>query len=876
MVEFVDWAALSSKILNDDDGCDSDTHESSEATRNIAIVSPNYANNASTMELDDSFEPYRIGQAASSSSIDYAQLSSDMLNNHGSDWIDEDFEPENCDSSANESNPRGHRGTRTEEELYNRNASELALVQLLMEGFERPCKCTDKDCQHVTVVNAANMRITLWLNGQQTKHRRENLLELMGQLSSPITLARFADNNEAVNRIDYLIGSFHVCENTFCAALGLHSTGSMFRNAKKCICYNQEPKTDVREKSGDRGENAMAWLVHLSMKSGDNSPTKGKVITLTYKKKVHVYRKYVEEVPNPIKLSYFFCLWNLHHPEIKITRESSDFKVCSVCYTLTELANQRNRPKIEKDFIQTVLKAHLAQQVCEREYFRVSEKFALEGDLISIVIDGMDQVKTYIPIWCSFRTARETDKMQSFNKVGQALIGVRVCMKLKDPVTRLFLFMCDSAIQKDSNSTIECINRTLNIILPEYARLNLKPPSMLHVQMDNARDNKSKYVMAYLTDLTMRKIFTRVSVNFLMVGHTHCNVDHHFGQIADVLRESRSVTPKQLDANVVKANPELHPVVIRLDHCHDMKAYYESHLRDVSGHAKPHQFRFWCNVEGASAEYRMWSNTLWHSIARAVVRAEDKDDKPATPVMLGRDLAQRVAVTTEDGDTASVLDVVVGSEVILFVPNETTNIFLKSVPPVGSIPRVANFDEGKEFQSCLDSLQSNEDNTVMFIRDELGNEYEALVAYCRSRLDEIENQDDRVSTWSWPRIERTRYEIESASPNNSNSDIFNLVQEAARNSMSEGDLKLIDSVFSKHIDSGSKQVKIHNPRAEKKADAKLPPPPKGTRWSKRAAAGAKVVAAEKKAEGDKPEEKFDMGAKAEPKRAKAATKRRRR
>lgn len=47
-------------------------------------------------------------------------------------------------------------------------------------------------------------------------------------------------------------------------------------------------------------------------------------------------------------------------------------------------------------------------------------------------------------------------------------------------------------------------------------------PKVLLLQLDNTcRENKNKYVMAFLSFLVDQGIFEEILVNFLIVGHTH-------------------------------------------------------------------------------------------------------------------------------------------------------------------------------------------------------------------------------------------------------------------------------------------------------------------------------------------------------------------
>ena len=62
-------------------------------------------------------------------------------------------------------------------------------------------------------------------------------------------------------------------------------------------------------------------------------------------------------------------------------------------------------------------------------------------------------------------------------------------------------------------------------------------PKKLFLQLDNsATDNKNRYVMAFCSLLTAWRIFKEVTVGFLVVGHTHEDIDAHFSYLSKLLK----------------------------------------------------------------------------------------------------------------------------------------------------------------------------------------------------------------------------------------------------------------------------------------------------------------------------------------------------
>ena len=62
-------------------------------------------------------------------------------------------------------------------------------------------------------------------------------------------------------------------------------------------------------------------------------------------------------------------------------------------------------------------------------------------------------------------------------------------------------------------------------------------PKKVFLQLDNyAKDNKNQYVMAFCSLLTARRIFKEVTIGFLVVGHTHKDIDVHFSYLSKLLK----------------------------------------------------------------------------------------------------------------------------------------------------------------------------------------------------------------------------------------------------------------------------------------------------------------------------------------------------
>jgi hypothetical protein len=64
-------------------------------------------------------------------------------------------------------------------------------------------------------------------------------------------------------------------------------------------------------------------------------------------------------------------------------------------------------------------------------------------------------------------------------------------------------------------------------------------PPILHVQLDNCwKDNKSRWIMCFWSLLVAKGIFEEIQVSFMLVGHTHDDIDASFGRWSMKLREN--------------------------------------------------------------------------------------------------------------------------------------------------------------------------------------------------------------------------------------------------------------------------------------------------------------------------------------------------
>ena len=81
----------------------------------------------------------------------------------------------------------------------------------------------------------------------------------------------------------------------------------------------------------------------------------------------------------------------------------------------------------------------------------------------------------------------------------------------------------------------------LKHVEPNDAIRRILLPPNLYLQLDNsAKDNKKKYLMAHLSMLIGRGVFKEIQVGFLLVGHTHEDIDAYFSHLLKSLKSKNT------------------------------------------------------------------------------------------------------------------------------------------------------------------------------------------------------------------------------------------------------------------------------------------------------------------------------------------------
>ncbi|KAL3680769.1 hypothetical protein R1sor_023725 [Riccia sorocarpa] len=268
----------------------------------------------------------------------------------------------------------------------------------------------------------------------------------------------------------------------------------------------------------------LEWLDSFFLSHCERQPADGKYHlpnNFTKKEVYDHYRTDMVQVRECLQYSSFKHYWVKFYPLVTIPT-TNKFSVCDFC-ELYKSKRDKGVTSIEKAEAVEALKLHRKQQAEERAAAGRRRWKALDSpkDCAYIQIDGMDQKKTALPHF-----SKQPKSVDGAALVGVHLVGAMIFHgKLR---TRAFLTY--NNLKSDSNLKITVLQK----ILLEWE--GILPPT-LYLQLDNTvRENKNNILFAYLAMLLEKKVFTKIKLGFLLVGHTHDFVDQMFSRFSQALR----------------------------------------------------------------------------------------------------------------------------------------------------------------------------------------------------------------------------------------------------------------------------------------------------------------------------------------------------
>ena len=159
--------------------------------------------------------------------------------------------------------------------------------------------------------------------------------------------------------------------------------------------------------------------------------------------------------------------------------------------------------------------------------------------MLTIIIDSMDKAKFAWPQFPWHRVDQVLEQCRRPRLIFTAAIAHGY---------GTFFFIADEHLSHGASAFCDVLVRVLEAVVLESRRRGVPLPAHLVIQSDNTvAQAKNSQVNVFLTYLVAQRKFHTASLFYLVVGHTHEDIDQLFGLVPQlVLRRVKFETPLQL------------------------------------------------------------------------------------------------------------------------------------------------------------------------------------------------------------------------------------------------------------------------------------------------------------------------------------------
>ena len=161
------------------------------------------------------------------------------------------------------------------------------------------------------------------------------------------------------------------------------------------------------------------------------------------------------------------------------------------------------------------------------QYYKRRDEKDTNPNCLSVISDGMQQNHSTVPY--------EGNKFQFTNNITMHLLG------FLEHGQRLTIFRTFPNVSNNANLTIHCMLYQLNI----YKQRCQKFPHKLNWQIDGGAENANKNILAFCEMLVSLRIIQEIVLTRLPTGHTHEDIDSHFGRIWTSTRSQTYSSPQE-------------------------------------------------------------------------------------------------------------------------------------------------------------------------------------------------------------------------------------------------------------------------------------------------------------------------------------------
>lgn len=303
--------------------------------------------------------------------------------------------------------------------------------------------------------------------------------------------------------------------------------------------------------------------------------------------KTHLYKIYVESLQEtypgttnmPVAKSTFISKFPVEFKHVIFPRELT-LGVCDTCSQAKEQMANKKASSITRRHYKERLQEHVILVTGEKKVYTANQiKAENEPErYMSIIMDGASDA--ILP----FRLP----KPKAWNDLHLYPLGVHGI--INHGLKKRYLYLHQGQFGCGPDFAITILHHHLSMVFST----STKRPSTLFLQLDNcSHENKNKYMLAYCHWLVKCKVFRKIKISFLPVGHTHADVDQMFSVLKNGMKHKSRVTSVQdLIQNLSEWYPASScPTPIFLFEAWAFKPWLLPFIRDPEGTSKPHVFK---------------------------------------------------------------------------------------------------------------------------------------------------------------------------------------------------------------------------------------------------------------------------------------------
>ena len=299
-------------------------------------------------------------------------------------------------------------------------------------------------------------------------------------------------------------------------------------------------------------------------------------------------------------LSTFKKMWKQEYTNVHVPTESR-FSKCQICWeykgSIKAMPNERMKQAIQQSY-----NLHIDLTMEERKNYSRARQAAIESpdDIMTLIIDGMDQNTTIVPRF-----------KQTVKDIESRFVKTHLCGVLVHGIGLYCHIWVDSHHKHDSNQVVTSIMKVLCDVKHQRGRL----PPVLRIQADNCgRENKNVYILGLCATLVALGFFKEIQLSFLIVGHTHEDIDQRFSYISSALKRQDIDSLEEM-LQIIRERPTFTEPFIHaehLEHIRDWKSFITPYLREDAfvGISKPHHFRFYMQNNKPHVQYKDYARSL--------------------------------------------------------------------------------------------------------------------------------------------------------------------------------------------------------------------------------------------------------------------------